>query len=144
MRRARAIANALVADGIDVGRIGTVKSLGEHDLLINVSTRERANRRAVVTLDDMLAACRTYRQISLSASSMGPSLQNDLQQRLATAVAAYSQFTASGANPAAYQMAGAAREDCNMAVNLGANEVRKVEFAQKCLCNSARLDVALN
>ncbi|MFV0360471.1 OmpA family protein [Tropicimonas sp.] len=143
MRRARAVANALVADGVPVSRIGTVESRGERELLVRVSGPERANRRVTVTLEQMLAACRSWRDVGLTPASVGPMLQSDLDARLNEAVAYHDQLAASGRNGAAFQMAAAARADCGTAVGFGGT-LRKVEYAQRCFCSSARMRVALN
>lgn len=141
MRRANAVANALLAQGVPVSRIGTVESRGKNELLVRVSGPERRNRRVTVTLEDMLAACRSWRDVGLTKASVGPALQSDLSGRLNEAVAFYDQLTASGVNGPAFQMAGAAREDCGIAVGLEGTG-RKVEYAQRCLCSSARMRVA--
>jgi len=143
LRRARHVADALEAAGIPVSRIGSVSSRGEHDLLVAVTTRERANRRVTVTLDDILRACRTYREIPIQASDVGNALQQDLRTRLDQAAGQYAALGASGRNTAAYQMAGAARLDCRQAVAHVSDSVRKVEYARRCFCSSARMQVAL-
>lgn len=143
-RRARAVASALTTAGVPVSRIGTVASRGENDLVVAVATAERLNRRATVTLDDMMAACRSYRNIDLNPAGFGDEFQSDLQARLDRAVSSYVRFAADGRNGPAYQMAGAAKYDCGIAVGLQTNESRKLEYGQKCFCNSARLQVALD
>ena len=143
LRRARAAANALIAAGVPVTRIGTIESKGKTELLVSVSTPERRNRRVRVTLEDILAACRSYREIDLTTGALGPALENDLEQRRDEAVAAFATLVGSGNNGPAYQMAGAAREDCGTAVGYGLDDPRKLEYAQRCFCNSARLQVAL-
>lgn len=142
-RRAQAVADALVAAGAPVDRIGTIESRGENELLVAVATAERANRRVTVTLGDMLAACRSYRSIALDRKAIGDALQADLVARLQTAVQSQRQFRVSGGNSDAYQMAGAAREDCTAAVGYAAGAERKLEYAKRCFCSSARLSVAL-
>lgn len=142
-RRARRVAEALIGAGVPVSRIGSVSSRGENELVVAVATAERRNRRVRVTLDDMLAACRSYRQIDLNPAGFGDAFQADLQGRLNEAVAAYSQFSADGHNGPAFQMAGAARHDCGIAAGLDMQAGRKLEYGQKCFCNSARLRVAL-
>ncbi|MEM0950076.1 MAG: OmpA family protein [Pseudomonadota bacterium] len=142
-RRADAVAAALRQAGITVDRIGPVESRGEQDLVVMVGTAERRNRRVRVSLQDMLAACPSYRTIPLSAQDIGPVVQDDLASRLATAAASYQQFQSSGQNGPAFQMAGAARHDCGIATALDADAPRKVEYGQRCLCNFARLQVAL-
>ncbi|MCV6825175.1 MULTISPECIES: OmpA family protein [Halocynthiibacter] len=142
-KRATAVAQALVALGVPVARIGSVKSRGENDLVVKVATAERANRRVTVTLDDILAACRSYRSINISQSSVGDELQADLTARLQKAAGYLKSLEKSGRNGSAYQMAGAAGEDCNVAVGLKADSERKVEYAKRCFCSSARMEVAL-
>ncbi|WP_425044238.1 OmpA family protein [Primorskyibacter sp. S87] len=142
-RRAQRVAEALVAAGVPVDRVGSIESRGKSELLVAVATPERRNRRVTVTLDDILKACRTYREVQLDASSVGDALQNDLESRLADAVANYSSLKTNGLNGPAYQMAGAAREDCNRAVGFKSDSIRKVEYAKKCFCSSARMQVAL-
>ena len=144
LRRAERVAAALVAAGVPVARVGTVESRGENELLVAVSTAQRANRRVTIQLGDMLAACRSWRTINVTPASVGPELQGDLVSRLNEAVEAYQRFGSDGANGPAFQMAGAAREDCGIAVGFGDAERRKVEYAQRCLCSSARLRVALD
>jgi outer membrane protein OmpA-like peptidoglycan-associated protein len=143
-RRARAVAGALTAAGVPISRIGTVASCGENDLVVAVATAERLNRRATVTLDDMMKACRSYRNIDLNPAGFGAEFQSDLQARLDRAVASYARFAADGRNGPAYQMAGAAKYDCGIAVGLETDELRKLEYGQKCFCSSARLQVALD
>lgn len=143
LRRARRVAEALVAAGVPVDRIGTVESRGKNELLVAVATPERRNRRVTVTLDDILKACRSYRAVALDATAVGEALQNDLQARLQDAATTYAALTANGQNGAAYQMAGAAREDCGQAVGFKSDSLRKVEYAKKCFCSSARMQVAL-
>lgn len=142
-RRARRVADALIAAGVPVGRIGSVSSRGENELVVAVETAERRNRRVRVTLDDMLAACRSYRDIELNPAGFGDAFQADLQARLQEALAAYAGFAADGRNGPAFQMAGAARHDCGIAAGLDMQAGRKLEYGQKCFCNSARLRVAL-
>lgn len=142
-RRAQTVANALVALGAPVHRIDHVESRGENELLVMVSTPERMNRRVTVKLDDMLAACRSYREIQLSQSSIGTSLEQDLRQKLAVAIQQYQSYAATGANGPAYQMAGAAREDCGIAAGFDGGATRKLEYSKRCLCSYARLQVAM-
>jgi len=144
LRRARRVADALLEEGVSASRIGTVESRGKTELVIAVATAERRNRRVTVTLDDMLAACRSYRDIALNPAGFGAEFQNDLRQRLQTAVASRARFAAEGRNGPAFQMAGAAKHDCGIAVGLGMDEERKLEYGQRCFCNSARLNVALS
>ena len=143
-QRAQVVADALVARGVPVERIGTIKSRGETELLVAVATPERANRRVTVSLDDMLAACRTYRNIGLTQAAIGDALQADLVSRLQTALSAEQRFTAAGGNSDAFQMAGAARADCSAAVGYEFDATRKLEYSKRCFCSSARLQVALN
>lgn len=144
LRRAERVAAALVQAGVPVSRVGHVSSRGENDLVVAVATAERRNRRVVVTLDDMLAACRTYREIELNPAGFGTEFQSDLTARLQEAVSAHARFAADGENGPAFQMAGAARHDCGIATGLDMQAGRKLEYGQKCFCNSARLRVALN
>jgi outer membrane protein OmpA-like peptidoglycan-associated protein len=142
-RRAKAVADALVAAGVPVDRIGAVSSRGKADLLVTVATAERRNRRVTVRLGDILAACQNYRNVALSQNAVGQELQNDLSLRLTEAVEHYSKLTASGANGPAFQMAGAAREDCGQAVGYDVSSVRKLEYSKRCFCSSARMRTAL-
>ena len=143
LARARAVQQALIAEGVPVSRIGTVASRGKTELLVAVAGPERRNRRVTVTLDDIFAACRSWRDLGLTQALVGAELEQDLRARLAEAVGAFQQLRQSGTNGPAYQMAGAAREDCGTAVGFEAQAVRKVEYAQRCLCNYARMKVAL-
>jgi len=142
-RRAQAVADALIAEGVPVSRIGTVSSRGKTELVVAVATAERRNRRVEVSLDDMLAACRSFRQIELNPEGFGDAFEADLRARLAQASSAFERFAGDGRNGPAFQMAGAARYDCSIAASLGAAEPRKLEYGQRCFCNSARLSVAL-
>lgn len=47
LRRARAVVNYLVSQGVSRSRLEAVSSLGEEQLIINTQGRERRNRRAV-------------------------------------------------------------------------------------------------
>ena len=142
-RRAKTVADALIAAGVPVDRLGTLSSRGKNDLLVKVQTAERRNRRVTVQLGDILAACPSYRRVALSQNSVGEELQNDLTLRLSEAVENYSRMTTTGANGPAFQMAGAAREDCGQAVGYDGQSVRKVEYAKRCFCSSARMRTAL-
>ena len=142
-RRAQAVADALIARGVPVSRIGTVSSRGKTELVVAVATAERRNRRVEVSLDEMLAACRSFRQIDLNPAGFGDAFEADLRSRLVEAASAFQRFAADGRNGPAFQMAGAAKYDCGIATSLGATEPRKLEYGQKCFCNSARLRVAL-
>jgi hypothetical protein len=142
-RRANAVAKGLIARGINVDRVGHVRSKGEADLLVEVAAPQRANRRVMVTLDDMMAACRSYREVPLTRASVNDALQSDLEARLETAGAMFDHLGKHGKNTPAYQIAGVAREACSIAVAYAPEQIRKVEYAQRCLCNSARLNVAL-
>ncbi|AXI45594.1 OmpA family protein [Sulfitobacter sp. SK012] len=142
-RRADTVAKELSSAGVPIDRIGTVKSRGKSDLLIKVASAERQNRRVTVELSDILAACQSFRAVPLAQSAIGDELQQDLLNRLSEAVISYDRFNGNGANGSAFQMAGAARQDCGQAVGYGADSVRKLEYAKKCFCNSARLQTAL-
>ncbi|OSP53984.1 cell envelope biogenesis protein OmpA [Pseudoruegeria sp. SK021] len=142
-RRANAVATALTAQGVPVDRVGLVESRGETDLLVTVSTPERRNRRVNVTLEQMMTACNSYRTVPLSQSSIGNELQDDLQTRLINATTYFQQFQSDGLNTPAFQVAGATREACEIAVAYDMGAFRKLEYAQRCFCNAARLDVAL-
>ncbi|MGR3617724.1 MAG: OmpA family protein [Paracoccaceae bacterium] len=143
LRRANAVAAALRAEGVPVDRIGKTESRGKNELLVSVATPERQNRRVTVTLDDILAACRSYRDVNLSQSSIGDALQSDLETRVREAASHYQQLAGTGQNGPAYQMAGAARSDCEQAAGYKRDSIRKVEYAQKCFCSTARMQVAL-
>lgn len=142
-RRAETVANALMALGVSVDRIGATSSRGKNDLLIAVASAERRNRRVTVGLAEILAACRSYRDIELSQAAVGAELQNDVSARLQEAAANYRQLTGTGANGPAFQMAGAAREDCRVATGFNGDSLRKIEYAKRCFCSSARMRVAL-
>lgn len=142
-RRANAVANALTAHGVPVDHVGLVESRGENDLLVSVATPERRNRRVNVTLEQMMAACQNYRAIPLTQQSIGNELQADLKARLTTAATSFQQFQSDGLNTAAFQVAGTARETCEIAVAYDMGAYRKLEYSQRCFCNAARLDVAL-
>lgn len=144
LRRARAVTAALEAQGVTVDRIGDVASRGERELLVSVTGPERQNRRVTVALDDMLGACRSFRDIPLTVRAVGAPLQSDLEQRLSEADAFYAQLASVRRSGAAFQMAGAAREDCFIAAGYGADALRKVEYAQRCICSSTRMRTALN
>jgi len=88
LRRAKRVASALVAAGVPVSRIGPVSSRGKNDLVVAVATAERRNRRVNVSLDDMLAACHSYREIDLNPAGFGEEFQSDLKTRLEEAAAA--------------------------------------------------------
>jgi outer membrane protein OmpA-like peptidoglycan-associated protein len=141
-RRAQTVADALISLGAPVHRIDHIESRGENELLVRVSAPERMNRRVTVKLEDMLAACRSYREIQLSQSAIGASLEQDLRQKLADAIQYYQSYAATGSNGPAFQMAGAAREDCGIAVGFDAGATRKLEYSKRCLCSYARLAVA--
>ncbi len=143
LRRARQVAAALEAQGVPVNRIGTIASRGERELLVSVLGPERQNRRVTVSLGEIMKACRSYREVPITQASIGQSLQSDLQQRLSEAVAGYDRLGNAGTNTAALQMAGAAREDCGIATGYDGDSLRKVEYAQKCLCSSARYRTAV-
>lgn len=143
-RRANAVAAALRAQGVDVDRIGDVSSRGKRELLVSIAGPERLNRRVTVSLGDIMAACRSYREIPLTQTSVGEELQQDLEARLLEAVNTYTELAALRRDGSAFQMAGSAREDCTIAVSYDADALRKVEYAQKCFCSSARMRVALN
>ncbi|MFA3916721.1 OmpA family protein [Ruegeria hyattellae] len=143
LKRANTVARALVAAGVTVDEIGDISSRGKTDLLVAVATADRRNRRATVGLAEILDACRSYRDVPLSQASVGQELQADLGKRLQVAAEQYAQFSNSGQNGPAFQMAGAAREDCGKAVGLDFKSIRKVEYAKRCFCSFARLQVSL-
>jgi hypothetical protein len=143
LRRAKRVVAALEAEGVAVSRIGGVSSRGERELLVSVLGPERQNRRVTVTLGEIMAACRTYREVPITQSSVGAELQGDLSARLVEAVGAFDQLANSGTNGSAFQMAGSAREDCGIAVGYAGDALRKAEYAQKCFCSSARMRTAL-
>lgn len=142
-RRANTVAQALVQAGVAVDEIGSISSRGKSDLLIAVSTADRRNRRVTVGLAEILAACRSYRDIQLSQTAVGDALQNDLVQRLSDASTQRVQLENSGLNGPAFQMAGAAREDCGKAAGLANDSIRKIEYSKRCFCSYARLETAL-
>ncbi|AVO39871.1 OmpA family protein [Amaricoccus tamworthensis] len=143
LRRAEAVRNALIAAGVPASRIGTVASRGKNELLVSVAGPELRNRRVSVSLDDIMGACRSWRDVGLTTESVGGALQQDLATRLQEATQTYSRLSGSGRNGSAYQMAGAAREDCDVAVGYRADTVRKLEYAKRCFCNYARMKVAV-
>ncbi|MEM1076058.1 MAG: OmpA family protein, partial [Pseudomonadota bacterium] len=143
LRRARAVSDALVAAGVQVDGIGDVESRGKRQLLVSVAGPERQNRRVTVSLGDILGACRSYREIPLTTASVGEELQTDIEARLSEARRFYNQLATSARNGAAFQMAGAAEEDCKIAAGYETSALRKVEYSQKCFCSSARMRVAM-
>lgn len=143
LRRARHVADALEANGVPVQRIGTVASLGERRPVVQVTGPARPNRRVTVTLSDILGVCHSYRDIPIQARDLGDAMQGDLRARLQSAVVQYERLAKTGSNTAAWQMAGNAREDCSQAVGYDRDSVRKLEYARRCFCSSARMQVAL-
>lgn len=143
LRRARAVAQELALLGVDVNRIGSVSSRGERELLVSVAGPEKLNRRVTVTLSDMLAACRSYREINISPADVNAALQSDISDRYSEARQFFEKLAGVRGNGAAFQMAGAAVEDCRIATSYELDALRKGEYAQKCLCNSARMRVAM-
>ena len=91
---------------------------------------------------DAIGACSSWREVGLTNEAVGDALQQDLATRLQVAVETYSQLSGSGRNGSAFQMAGAAREDCGVAVGFRNDTVRKLEYAKRCFCNYARMKVA--
>ena len=81
--------------------------------------------------------------MNLAQSSIGDALKADLVSRLQTAQQHYATLQNTGANGSAFQMAGAAREDCSEAVAYKRDAERKLEYSKRCFCSSARLQVAL-
>ena len=55
MRRARAVVNQLVRNGVSRRRVGAVVSQGETQPLIPTQDRERQNRRAVTEVAGLLS-----------------------------------------------------------------------------------------
>ena len=96
-----------------------------------------------VTLEQILDACRSWRQVGLTQAAIGPALEADIDARLNEAVAWYAKLETTGTNGPAFQMAGAAREDCGNATGYVGGAKRKLEYAQRCLCSSARLRTAI-
>ncbi|MFC3616762.1 OmpA family protein [Lutimaribacter marinistellae] len=143
LRRARTVAQALIAAGVPVDRVDTIQSRGERELLVAVRTPERLNRRVTVGLGQILAACRSYRDVPLSQDDIGDTLQADLVAQVVDARSVYQQLTQTGGNPSAFQMAGAARSDCEQAAGYSGDSIRKLEYAKRCMCSTARMDVAL-
>ena len=143
LRRANAVAEAMRAQGVPVDRVGKTESRGKNELLVAVASPERLNRRVTISLEDILAACRSYRDVDLAESSVGSALQSDLERYVIEAARYYSQLTTSGQNGPAFQMAGAARSDCEQAAGYQNDSIRKVEYAKKCFCSTARMQVAL-
>ena len=140
LRRARAVAAEMVANGIAVSQIGTVASRGKSELLVRVSTPERANRRVNVSLSDLLQACRSYREVMLP--EIDPDvLSSDLRNRLERAVQRRAELMQSGTNSPAYQVAGAAVEDCSAAYGFAPGAERREEYVKRCLCNYARISM---
>lgn len=144
LRRARAVANALLEQGVSVDQVGDVSSRGKTQLLVAVSGPERANRRVTVSLEQILAACKSYRDINLSSDAANSSdLNPDLATKLAVATTVYTQLQSSGANGPAFQMAGVAKDDCGQALGYVNDALRKLEYSKRCFCSSARMEVAL-
>ncbi len=144
LRRATTVARALVAAGVSVDTIGDISSRGKSDLLVAVATADRRNRRVTVGLSEMLAACRSYREVKISADAIGEDLQADITERLNVATTRLTQLQNPGINGPAFQMAGATREDCGKAVGLAFESTRKIEYSKRCLCSFARLEAAVS
>ncbi|WP_170527905.1 OmpA family protein [Ruegeria arenilitoris] len=142
-RRANTVARAFIEAGVPVDEIGSISSRGKSDLLIAVTTADPRNRRVTVGLAEILAACRSYRDVQLTEAAVGDELQNDLMQRVGEASARRTQLEGSRRNSPAFQMAGAAREDCGKAAGLATDSIRKVEYAKRGFCSYARLEAAL-
>ncbi|MEM6635245.1 MAG: hypothetical protein AAF667_05070 [Pseudomonadota bacterium] len=108
------------------------------------SQRPSAATGANITLDDLLAACRTYREINITPACLGDALQPNLRAWLSEVLDFFAPLEARGANGPAFQMAKATREDCASAVGYRRDAARRAEYAQKSICNSARMRGALN
>ncbi len=144
LRRANTVARALVAAGVPVDEIGDISSRGKSDLLVAVASADRRNRRVTVGLAEILAACRSHRDVQLAQTAVGDALQTDLVDRLNRASAQRVQLENLGTNSPAFQMAGAAREDCGKAAGLAFESIRKIEYSKRCFCSFARLEAALS
>lgn len=140
LRRARQVATALTTHGIAVSRISTVQSRGERDLVVQVSTPERLNRRVTVSHSELLAACKSYRSVLLPQPG-DDALVADLAQRRDSAAALRASLAATGASSAVYQVAGAAVDDCSTAAGFHPKDGRFEEYAKRCICNSARISL---
>lgn len=142
-RRAERVGQEFLELGVPATRVGNISSRGERDLLVKVVTRSRANRRVVVSMGDIIAACPSYRTVAVNSSMIGDAMQNDLQTNLSAAITNYQLLAGNGRNSSAFQMAGAARASCERAIGLHDTSIRKIEYAQKCFCDHARMVTAL-
>ncbi|MFV0475179.1 MAG: OmpA family protein [Pikeienuella sp.] len=135
-RRAKAAAGALIGAGVAAERI-SVYTRGESDPVVYTNGRSEANRRVSV----LPAACVAWRGVALTEEDEAAS-PAALLSRADEAAALYAELAASGSRVGGYLMSAAAVESCGVAAGYESGEPRRLEYAQRCLCDSDRMRIA--
>lgn len=135
-RRANAAAGALIEAGVAPERI-TVESRGESEPVVRTLGRSELNRRVLITP----AACNAWRSVAVTEDDEAVT-KAALKARADEAAALHAELAASGTQVGSYQLSTAAIQSCGIAAGYGSGAERRMEYAQRCLCDSDRMRLA--
>lgn len=165
MRRARAVENHLISQGVNPAQMQSVVSRGESELAIQTQSRERLNRRVTTGVTGLVEiyaqaeptpqpvslpqpAPRRYADVtppscsnvaSLSEMTDFSALTSELQTRLDGAAAVYVSEAARSSASNRFDQAAFVKAECGIAIGFAKSNVKDKRSIDNCACYSETL-----
>ncbi len=162
MRRARAVENFLIQNGVSPAQMQTVISRGENELAVQTENREQLNRRVSTSVNGLVSitvdtppppppppASRSYADnIGVCTSGRGASLMNvndfgtltaELSSRMDKAASVYASETAISSTSNTFNLAAFTKTECGIAIGFAKSKIMDERSITHCACYSDAL-----
>ncbi len=157
MRRARAVENYLIQNGVSPAQMQTVISRGENDLAVQTENREQLNRRVSTSVTGLVSitidtppppppppASRSYADnVGVCTSGRGASLMNvndfgtltaELTSRMDKAASIYASESAISSTSNTFNLAAFTKTECGIAIGFAKSKIMDERSITHCAC----------
>ena len=162
MRRARAVENFLIQNGVNPAQMQTVVSRGEYELAVQTESRERLNRRVTTSVTGLVEiyadvppppppppAARSYADSGtvctsgrggslLSVNDFG-TLTTELTTRMDRAASVYASEAAMNSTGNKFNLAAFTKTECGIAIGFAKSKIMDERSITHCACYSDAL-----
>lgn len=162
MRRARAVENYLISQGVNPAQMQSVVSRGESELAVQTQAKERLNRRVTTGVTGLVEiyaeaepapqpvslpepAPRQYADVSPPVCSSGDlnsdsrslsAIQSALEGRLEKAAAIYASEESRSSNSNRFDQAAFVKAECGIAIGFAKAQIKDDRSISNCICYS--------
>ena len=162
MRRARAVENFLIQNGVNPAQMQTVVSRGEYELAVQTEKRERLNRRVTTAVTGLVeiyadapppppappskrsyadtgAVCTSGRGESLLSVNDFGTLTAELTSRMDRAASIYASEEAMSSTSNKFNLAAFTKTECGIAIGYAKSKIMDERSISHCACYSDAL-----